>query len=118
MPHIEIKYSNDLVLNTQKIFDDVELIINQKDASAGECKSRAYPCSQYKYPHLLITVSLLTKTHRDKVFSQDLSVAIETAIKYHLKKSCYFSLNLEYNSDYYTTNIHHVAGDQLHRLAL
>ncbi|QFI36987.1 hypothetical protein FR932_03670 [Moritella marina ATCC 15381] len=113
MPHVEIKYSDNLNINVDTMFDDVESIINEKDASAGECKSRAYPCSQYKYSHVLVTVSLLTKPHRDKAFTQSLSLEIEKAIKVHLKQSLYFSLNIEYSQGYYTTNIHSVDGDKL-----
>ncbi|MDX2319585.1 MAG: hypothetical protein QNK26_03195 [Moritella sp.] len=113
MPHIEIKYSDNLTINTGEIFDDIEEIINGKDISAGECKSRAYPCSQYKYSHMLVIVSLLTKPHRDKIFTQSLSLEIEKAVKVHLKQSLYFSLSIEYSQDYYTTNIHRVEGDEL-----
>lgn len=113
MPHVEIKYSDNLNIDTNKVFDVVEEIINKNDMSAGECKSRAYPCSQYKYSHILITVSLLTKPHRDEIFTQKLSGEIEEAIKTHLKQSLYFSLNIEYNLAYYTTNIHSVEGDRL-----
>lgn len=113
MPHVEIKFSDNLNINTDNIFDTVEKIINKKDKSAGECKSRAYPCAQYKYSHILVTVSLLTKPHRDIVFTQNLSLELEKAIKSHLKQSLYFSLNIEYSLDYYTTNIHLVEGDKL-----
>ena len=113
MPHVEIKYSDNLDIDSNKIFDDVERIINEKDMSAGECKSRAYPCSQYKYSHMLVTLSLLTKPHRDDVFTQNLSVEIEKTIKLHLKQSLYLSLNIEYSLDYYTTNIHCVEGDKV-----
>ncbi|MCL1044345.1 MULTISPECIES: hypothetical protein [Shewanella] len=113
MPHVEIKYSDNVDIDTDKIFDVVEKIINGHDASAGVCKSRAYPCSQYKYSHMLITVSLLTKPHRDSAFTHQLSVDIEQAIKAHLKQSVYFSLNIEYSLAYYTTNTHIVEGDEL-----
>lgn len=113
MPHVEIKYSDNLEINVDNIFNDVESIINEKDASSGECKSRAYPCSQYKYSHILVTVSLLTKPHRDNTFTHSLSMEIEKAIKVHLKQSLYFSLNIEYSQGYYTTNIHSVDGDKL-----
>ena len=116
MPHVEIKYSDNLDIETDKIFDAVEKVINENDMSAGVCKSRAYPCSQYKYSHILVTVSLLTKPHRDKVFTQKLSGEIEKAIKVHLKQSLYYSLNIEYSQDYYTTNIHRVEGDSLQGL--
>ena len=113
MPHIEIKYSDNLNIDINRVFDSVENIINKNDVSSGECKSRGYPCSQYKYSHVLVTVSLLTKPYRDIVFTQKLSKEIEKAIKCHLKQSLYFSLNIEYSQDYYVTNIHSVDGDIL-----
>ncbi|MEC4727223.1 hypothetical protein HWQ46_16885 [Shewanella sp. D64] len=117
MPHVEIKYSDNLDIDFDKIFDVVEAVINESDMSAGECKSRAYPCSQYKYPHILVTISLLTKPHRDKIFTQKLSEEIERSIKMHLKQSLYFSLNIEYSQSYYTTNMHLVDGDRLPSMA-
>jgi len=113
MPHVEIKYSNNLDIDTKEVFDVIESIINNNDSSAGECKSRAYPCSEYKYTHILVTISLLTKPHRNKEFTLQLSSELERAIKLHLKQSLYFSLNIEYSLAYYTTNIHRVDGDKL-----
>ena len=116
MPHVEIKYSDNVEFDMDKVFDAIEEVINKKDNSAGECKSRAYPCSQYKYAHILVTVTLLTKPHRDKIFTQKLSSEIEKVIKAHLKQSLYFSLNIEYSLNYYTTNIHSIEGDNLQRM--
>jgi len=113
MPHVEIKYSDNLDIDPKEVFDVIEDIINKKDSSAGECKSRAYACSEYKYTHILVTISLLTKPHRDKEFTLKLSSELERAIKLHLKQSVYFSLNIEYSSAYYTTNIHRIDGDTL-----
>ncbi|PKH07194.1 hypothetical protein [Moritella sp. Urea-trap-13] len=116
MLHVEIKYTDNLDIDTDKIFNVVEGIITDSDKSAGECKSRAYPCSQYKYPHMLVTISLLTKPHRDDAFTHKLSNQIEHAIKNNLKQSLYFSLTIEYSPAYYSTNIHLVEGDELPRL--
>jgi 5-carboxymethyl-2-hydroxymuconate isomerase len=113
MPHVEIKYSNNLEIDTKEIFDVIEWVINKKDASAGVCKSRAYPCLEYKYSHILVTISLLTKPHRNKEFTVALSRELETSIKKHLKQSAYFSLNIEYSQAYYTTNVHLVDDDAL-----
>ena len=113
MPHVEIKYSDNLDIDTKEIFDVIEGVINKKDSSAGECKSRAYPCFEYKYPHILVTISLLTKPHRDEEFTLALSSELEESIKQDLKQSVYFSLNIEYSLSFYTTNIHRIDGDTL-----
>jgi 5-carboxymethyl-2-hydroxymuconate isomerase len=113
MPHVEIKYSDNLDIDAKEVFDVIEGIINKKDLSAGVCKSRAYPCSEYKYSHILITVSLLTKPNRDEEFTFALSRELEESIKLYIKQSVYFSLNIEYSLAYYTTNIHLVNGEIL-----
>ncbi|GEM_PF-160999 len=113
MPHVEIKYSDNLDIDTKQFFDDIEGVINKKDSGAGECKSRAYPCSEYKYTHIIVSISLLTKAHRDKEFTLKLSNELERVIKLHLKQSAYFSLNIEYSQAYYTTNIHRIDADTL-----
>lgn len=113
MPHVEIKYSNNLNIDIDKVFDEVERVINKNDNSAGVCKSRAYPCVEYKYSHILVTISLLKKPKRDKIFTEVLSEEIEKVIKEHLYQSAYFSLNIEYSLSYYRTNIHIVEGDKL-----
>jgi 5-carboxymethyl-2-hydroxymuconate isomerase len=116
VPHVEIKYSDNLNIDTKAIFNAVESVINKRDSSAGVCKSRAYPCAEYKYSHLLVTISLLTKLHRDEAFTRVLSEEIERVIKAYVKQSLYFSLNIEYSQAYYTTNIHLVDGDKLQSL--
>lgn len=116
MPHIEIKYSDNLNIDFDKVFDIVEKTINKHDNSAGVCKSRAYPCSQYKYSHMLTRIFLLTKPNRDEIFTQNLGKEIEKEIKNHLNESLYFSLSIEYSSSYYLTNIHLIEGDKLQRM--
>lgn len=113
MPHIEIKYSNNLTLNTNKIFNEIEKTINTHDNKAGECKARAYPCNEYKYTHIITSISLLPKEHRDKIFTENLSLDIEKIIKSHLNQSAYFTLNIEYSNEHYITNMHSVEGDKL-----
>ncbi|MCB0309512.1 MAG: hypothetical protein KDD48_09085 [Bdellovibrionales bacterium] len=106
MPHAEINYSNDISIDFNKLFVAIENTINQLDPSAGICKCRAYPSATYRHTHVLVTVSLLIKSHRDEVFTQELMKALELTIKSHLKKTCYFSLLITYNPSQYITNHH------------
>ena len=115
MPHCELKYSEDLNLNAEAILARVEDTINAHDANAHECKGRAYPAAQYHRSHLLVTVSLLTKPHRDQVFTKALMLDLERNIKAELSRSCFFSLLIEYSPAYYVTNEYLEAGDELPR---
>ncbi|MDA9008462.1 hypothetical protein N9K16_00720 [Alphaproteobacteria bacterium] len=109
MPHAELKYSSDLDFDAQAIFVAIEDTINARDPNAGECKCRAYPTDVYHHSHILISVSLLPKAHRDDAFTAALIKELESAIKVHLKQTCYFSLLVEYSLKTYITN-QHVAG--------
>ena len=113
MPHCELKFSQNLNLDAQAILAMVETIINDHDSNAHECKGRAYPTATYHRPHLKVTVSLLTKPHRDEEFTKALMADLEKQIKAKLFQSCYFSLSIEYSSSYYVTNKHLIAGDEL-----
>ncbi|ODN43017.1 hypothetical protein [Piscirickettsia litoralis] len=108
MPHIELKYSDDLLINADEIFEVIENVINQHDSSSGVCKGRAYPTGLYKHTHILISLSLLEKPHRDDNFSQELINKLEKEVKKIIQQDCYFSLSLNYNLSYYITNQHHV----------
>ena len=113
MPHVEIKYSDNLNIDTKNIFDDIESTINQFDSSAGVCKSRAYACHEYKHTHLLLTVDLLTKPHRDETFTNNLSEELQKVVKKYLTQSLYFSLDIKYSGPYYYTGVHLVNGDTI-----
>ncbi|MEM7206337.1 MAG: hypothetical protein AAF434_00805 [Pseudomonadota bacterium] len=115
MPHCEIKYSDNLSFDAEDMLSMVEAIINEHDSNAHECKGRAYPTSIYHRPHLKVTVSLLPKPHRDDSFTKKLMDDLEMRVKEKLSQSCYFSLLVEYSSNFYVTNEHVVVGDNLPR---
>lgn len=115
MPHCEIHYSDNLQLDCESILETVEVVINAHDANAHECKGRAYPAPVFHRPHIKVTVSLLSKPHRDEAFTKALMSDLEKQIKALLPQSCYFSLLVEYSPSYYVTNEHVVEGDDLLR---
>jgi len=115
MPHAEIKYSNNLAIDANEMFSLIENIINRHDSNSGECKCRAYPYDQYKYPHILITITMLTKPHRDETFTRQLIKDIEARLKKRIRQSCYFSLLIEYSPSSYITNEHLIDGDELQK---
>lgn len=104
VPHAELKFSSDIVLDTVALFEAIDRMIMDHDATAGDTKCRAYPATDYRHSHLIITVSLLTKPHRDTAFSKALMADLEALVKSFLSTPCYFSLSLQYSSDTYITN--------------
>ena len=113
MPHTELKYSDDLTLDTETIFTAIEACVNQVDPSAGVCKSRAYPTGEFLHSHLFISVTLLKKPHRNEDFSQSLLESLSNEIKPLLIQDCYLSVSLDYVSDYYTTEYFHAEHSQI-----
>lgn len=110
MPHAELKYSSDLEIDAGAILAAVEQTIQRHDAGSGECKGRAYPADQFHHTHLILSVSMLTKPHRDKAFTDALMQDIERVVKSKIGQSCYFSFALEYSTSAYVTNWHEGAG--------
>lgn len=106
MPHVELKYSSDLDIDTTTILEAIEKTIQKHDAGSGHCKGRAYPAFQYHHSHMLVALAMLTKPHRDKAFSDALIADLEKAVKSHIAQNCYFSLSLDYMGDTYITNEH------------
>jgi len=103
MPHLEIKYSADIRLDTKSLFDQIESAINKLDSSAGICKSRAYKAENYKHSHVMIDVWLLPKQHRNQAFTQSLLKEIMGCVKRQIANYWYVSLQLHYRDANYIT---------------
>jgi|JI9StandDraft_1071089.scaffolds.fasta_scaffold04512_6 5-carboxymethyl-2-hydroxymuconate isomerase len=103
MPHLEIKYSADIELDVNVLFDQIESAINELDPSAGVCKSRAYPAKSYKHSHVMIEVWLLLKQHRNHAFTQALLKRLKDCVKKKVADHCYISVQLHYRDANYVT---------------
>lgn len=103
MPHVEIKYSSDLKLDLDSLFESIESTINQLDSSAGVCKSRAYPASIYKHSQVMVDIWLLEKPNRNEIFNEKLLQALQIAVRKYVPVSCYVSLQLSYRDKNYRT---------------
>jgi hypothetical protein len=106
MPHAEIKYSEDLMIDAPAILAEIEQVILRNDDGSGECKGRAYPALQYHHSHMLVSISMLTKAHRDAAFTQKLMADLETAIRAQISQRCFFSLGINYTTESYLTTEH------------
>ncbi len=113
MPQIELKYSDDITLDTEAIFSAIEHTINGKDSTAGVCKSRAFPVKECRHSHLYISVMLLKKPHRDGAFMQSLAEVLKAEIMPLLIQNCYFSLSVDFISDYYITEYFQTGHSQI-----
>lgn len=106
MPHAELSYSADLEIDAPAILKRIEDVIQSHDAGSGACKGRAYPAAEFHHSHILVSLSLLTKSHRDEAFTRALMADIETAVKQMITPACFFSLSLSYSDAHYVTNFH------------
>lgn len=106
MPHAELKYSSDLDIDAAEVLEVIETIILRHDSASGECKGRAYPSETFRHTHMLVSVSLLSKPHRDRAFSEALMADLEKSVKACLGQTCFFSLSLTYSGEFYVTNEH------------
>ena len=106
MPHAEIKYSSDLNIDAVAILEEIEATILNHDGGAGACKGRAWTVDQYHHSHIIVTVSLLPKAHRDAVFLQTLLADLEQRTKARITQPCAFSMELTFSGPAYVTNMH------------
>ncbi len=104
MPQIDLKYSVDLTINSRALFEELETAINQFDSSAGACKCRAYPSSEFLHSHCLVHIKILRKAHRTADFIQTLLDKLNSIIRSVLPNGCYCSVELSFCSDYYITS--------------
>ena len=103
MPHVELKYSNNIAIDASYLFDVIEKTINKNDSSAGECKCRAYPAHFFNYTHIFIEICMLPKPHRDKSFTNNLMHDLKEKVKDFIPKTAHFSLSIKYNLENYLT---------------
>lgn len=104
MPQVELKYSDDLLIEADSIFSHIERALNEIDPTAKVCKSRALSVSQYLHSHLFLEVKLLRKPHRDAAFMQRCLKMLDDLIKPYIPLNTYYSINLEFMGEYYVTD--------------
>lgn len=106
MPHAELKYSSDLTFDAAALLREIEQVIQAADAGSGDCKGRAYPADTYHHTHCLLSLSMLTKPHRDTAFTKALLARLEAAMCKHISHPCFLSLGIDYTTEAYVTTRH------------
>ncbi|RYG90619.1 hypothetical protein EU803_11485 [Loktanella sp. IMCC34160] len=106
MPHAELKYSADLNIDAPAVLRGIEQLILRHDGGAGACKGRAYPAAAFHHTHCLLTLSMLTKPHRDHAFTQALLADLRAELGRHLNQRCALSVGIQYSDDAYWTGEH------------
>ncbi|MCI5057784.1 MAG: hypothetical protein MRY83_16835, partial [Flavobacteriales bacterium] len=103
MPQVDMKYSDDLDIDTKKLFQEIESMMNGMDHTAGVCKSRAYPTSEYMHSHCYVRVSVLRKPHRDQNFMQNCFEQLNSLVGSAVPDGAYYSVELAFSGNYYFT---------------
>lgn len=103
MPQVELKYTNNIELDCRLIFSVIEETINNFDSKAGACKSRAYPCRSYLHDHVFVSIKIIPKPYRDNIFCKTLLTKLNQQLSQRLTGDYFYSLLLEFTSDFYIT---------------
>lgn len=106
MPHVELKYSTDLPIDVDDLFDALVDVILAHAPDAGAIKCRAYPAAHSREDHMLVDVSMLAKPNRNSQFSTAILADLEKAIKAKIPVPCYLTVGLNYSPATYLTNDH------------
>ena len=106
MPHCELKHSHDLDnIKMQDVLKDVEDIVLAHDPGAGQTKGRAFSASISRHTHMLMTLTLLAKPHRDAAFVDALKADLVAAVSAHLPRPCWFSIDISFSTRNYHTEL-------------
>lgn len=103
MPQADLHYTNDIPLDAPRVLADIERTIAAQDAQAGDCKGRAHRLDAFHHSHVLLTVAVLKKPHRDDAFMAALLDAITAVLDGHLTQNCARSVELRFLSAHYRT---------------
>lgn len=104
MPQVDLKYSDDLQLDTTTIFKTIETVIIKFDNTVKACKCRGYSTAEYLHSHLFITIALLQKPHRDDTFIKNLLTELEKALAPILPTHCNYAIDMTFLSSHYLTS--------------
>ena len=103
MPHMDLKYSSDLDINTAALFEAVERTLQAHDDNTGPCKCRAYPADAYHHSHCLIELRMFAKRERDAAFLAGLVKALEEVLIKYLTSDCCISVMISFSEPAYIT---------------
>ena len=103
MPQVELQYSNDIEVDAQSVFKSVEHVLNILDKTAGQCKCRAYPTTEFLHTNAYLRISLLIKPHRDQRFMQVCLEKMKTLLKSCIHEDCCCAVEVCFLSNQYST---------------
>lgn len=107
MPQAELKFSNDITIDVAHIFKSIDSEISNFDPSAGACKCRAYPATEFLHTHVLLNIRLLRKPHRDEAFMNTLLNKLKSILESAVPNGCSYAVDLSFFSGYYLTEQKH-----------
>ena len=105
MPQADLMYSCDIEVDAPALLAEIESAIADHDSGAGLCKGRAFPVQEFQSSHVMLSVALLNKPHRDDVFMQALLVKLVKVVDEHITQTCSRSVQLNFLSPFYETGL-------------
>jgi hypothetical protein len=101
MPQVDIYNASSHPMDFISIFKDIENTILLADSGAGQCKSRGHAIHCAVPSHVLVSIGLLQKKHRDKVFMDALTKKLLQVMSSHVTSDVFISVNLYFLSPSY-----------------
>ena len=105
MPHIEIKCSSDIEIDSDAVFQTIETQVNQFDPSCGDCKSRFYRAEDYRHSHIKVDAHFLEKPNRDRQYIEAMLQIISDVIKPCIPKETWLSIEFHFSKYYITEKL-------------
>lgn len=103
MPQADLFFTADKPLHAREILAQIQGVIAGFDTTAGACKGRAHPISDYHHSHVLLRLSMLPKPHRDDAYAAELGRRLMELLKQHVAAPCIVNVQIRFDLVHYTT---------------
>ncbi len=103
MPQCDVFYSRDIQIDFSALFRAIEARLNEQDASAKLCKSRAVMADACLHASVSIRIALLQKPHRDKAFMQQCLANMKATVAPFIPSGIYYAIEVVFSGEHYLT---------------
>ncbi|MEL6189062.1 MAG: hypothetical protein AAFU79_30950 [Myxococcota bacterium] len=100
MPQADLYFASDVDIDAARVLAQVEVVVSEHDAGAGECKGRAFPVTVTHHRNVLLQVAVLEKPHRDHAFMTGLQTKLFGVLEAMVPSPCVIAVELRFQSPF------------------
>lgn len=103
MPQADLFFTADQTIAPVDTLLAIEQVIGAFDSGAGACKGRAHRIADFHHSHILLSLSMLPKDHRDAAFAEELGKRLAATLQPLAKADCAVNVHVRFDLVHYTS---------------